>query len=129
MQRRPGKPGPSSFDWCKPTHGDRAMKDAGNGTLSTESENASAGRVVLQPVPDMKTLYANAFYTQYTTDELMITACVSTPMNDENGTLLAVQPQVRLAMTIGNAARLAEALQMALEQYRGQFAVPKDNIN
>ncbi len=52
----------------------------------------------------MKTLYANAFYTQYTTDELMITACVSTPMNDENGTLLAVQPQVRLAMTLGNAA-------------------------
>ena len=105
------------------------MKDAGNGTVSTESENASAGRVVMQPAPDMKTLYANAFHTQYTADEMMITACVSTPMSDENGALLAVQPQVRLAMTIGNAARLAESLRVALEQYRGQFAVPRDNIN
>ena len=105
------------------------MKDAGNGTVSTESENASEGRVVMQPAPGMKTLYANAFHTQYTADEMMITACVSTPMKDENGALLAVQPQVRLAMTIGNAARLAESLRVALEQYRGQFAVPKDNIN
>ena len=105
------------------------MRDAGNGTLSTESENAAVGRVVIQPAPGMKTLYANTFQTQFTTDELLITACVSTPMNDEKGALLSVQPQVCLGMTIGNAARLAESLRMALEQYRGQFAVPKDNIN
>ena len=105
------------------------MRDAGNGTLSTESENAAVGRVVIQPAPGMKTLYANTFHTQFTTDELLITACVSTPMNDEKGALLSVQPQVCLGMTIGNATRLAESLLMALEQYRGQFAVPKDNIN
>ena len=38
--------------------------------------------------------------------------------------LLAVQP-----MTIGNAARLAESLRAAFEQYRGQFAVSEDNVN
>ena len=79
-------------------------------------------RVIMQQSPALNTVYANAFYTQFKIDELLLTACVSQASSDAKGGVVQVQPQVRIGMTIGSAVQLAEALNAVIAQYRKQYA-------
>ena len=92
-------------------------------TPSGDGQETQA-RLVMLPAPFMRTVYANAFHTQISADELLLTACVSLTERDAQGPVVEVQPQVRLGMTINNAVQLADALQTALARHRSQFPVP-----
>lgn len=78
-------------------------------------------RVALLPAPGMRTTYANAFQTTFAAGEVLLTACVSQQERDQQGPVLAVQPQLRLGMTPHSARRLAAALTQAIRQYEEQF--------
>ncbi|MCR5535935.1 MAG: hypothetical protein K6F05_00820 [Succinivibrio sp.] len=79
-------------------------------------------RVVMQQDPALKTVYANAFYTQFKIDELLLTACVSQQASDGKNGYLNIVPQARIGMTINSAVQLAEALNNVIAQYRQQYA-------
>ncbi len=97
-------------------------KDAVQDKAPAAEKGGKRTRVVMQQDPALKTVYANAFYTQFKIDELLLTACVSQQASDGKNGYLSVQPQVRLGMTIGNAVQLAEALNNVIAQYRKQYA-------
>ena len=82
-----------------------------------QTDEQTRTRVVLLPAPEVNTVYANTFHTQFTDEEFFLTACVSQADSDREGPVLSVRPQVRLTMTIGGARRLAQALLRALEQH------------
>lgn len=50
-------------------------------------------RVTMLPAPALETIYANAFQTNYSHGEILLTACVSRNEQDQQGPVLAVQPQ------------------------------------
>ncbi len=86
-------------------------------------------RVAMLPAPDMKILYANAFQTHVGQNELLLTAAVSRQEKDDKGPVLALQPQVSLAMTPEGARHLASALLQALQQYDERFGTHKEQGN
>lgn len=77
-------------------------------------------RVAILPAPGMMTLYANAFQTTFAPGEILLTASVSRQEKDEQGPVLALQPQAAIAMTPGTAKRLLQALHQTLQQYEAQ---------
>ncbi len=78
-------------------------------------------RVAILPAPGMTTLYVNAFQTSFAQGEIMITASVSRQEKDEQGPVLALQPQQALAMTPESARRLVQGLTQVLQQYEARF--------
>ena len=64
-------------------------------------------RVAMLPAPGMGTIYANAFQTTFARGEILLTACVSRQENDQQGPVLAVQPQKAIGMSPESAKRLA----------------------
>ena len=83
----------------------------------TNGEARPETRVVLLPAPGLNTVYANTFHTQSGGGEFFLTACVSQAGSDGEGPLVSVQPQARLAMTIGSARQLAGVLLEALQRH------------
>lgn len=78
-------------------------------------------RVAILPAPGMTTLYVNAFQTSCAQGEILLTASVSRQEKDEQGPVLALQPQQALAMTPESARRLVQGLSQTLQQYEAQF--------
>ena len=78
-------------------------------------------RVAILPAPGMTTLYANAFQTSFAQGEILLTASVSRQERDEQGPVLALQPQQALAMTPETARHLVQGLTQALQQYEARF--------
>lgn len=78
-------------------------------------------RVAMLPAPALETIYANAFQTNYSHGEILLTACVSRNEQDQQGPVLAVQPQKAIGMSPESAKRLAAALVQAIQQYEAQY--------
>lgn len=93
-------------------------------TAAPEAEQAAQRqvRVAILPAPGMTTLYANAFQTTFAPGEILLTASVSRQEKDEQGPVLALQPQTAIAMTPDTARRLLQALHQTLQQYDAQSA-------
>ena len=53
--------------------------------------------------------------------EILLTACVSRQENDQQGPVLAVQPQKAVGMSPESAKRLAAALVQAIQQYEARY--------
>ena len=79
-------------------------------------------RVSILPAPTMTTLYTNAFHTNFSENDLLLTFCVSRPDSDAKGPLLTVQPEQRMGMTIESARRLVSGLIQALQQHDQMYA-------
>lgn len=78
-------------------------------------------RVAMLPAPGMGTIYANAFQTTFARGEILLTACVSRNEQDQQGPVLAVQPQKAIGMSPESAKRLASALVQTIQQYEAQY--------
>ena len=78
-------------------------------------------RVAMLPAPGMSTIYANAFQTTFARGEILLTACVSRQEKDQQGPMLAIQPQQAIGMNPENAKRLAAALAQVVQQYEAQY--------
>lgn len=78
-------------------------------------------RVAMLPAPALETIYANAFQTTFARGEILLTACVSRQENDQQGPVLAVQPQKAVGMSPESAKRLAAALVQAIQQYEARY--------
>ena len=78
-------------------------------------------RVAMLPAPALETIYANAFQTTFARGEILLTACVSRQENDQQGPVLAVQPQKAVGMRPERAKRLAAALVQAIQQYEARY--------
>ncbi|WP_302260509.1 DUF3467 domain-containing protein [Desulfovibrio piger] len=78
-------------------------------------------RVTMLPAPALETIYANAFQTNYSHGEILLTACVSRNEQDQQGPVLAVQPQKAIGMSPESAKRLAAALVQTIQQYEAQY--------
>lgn len=78
-------------------------------------------RVAMLPAPALETIYANAFQTTFARGEILLTACVSRQENDQQGPVLAVQPQKAVGMSPESAKRLATALVQAIQQYEARY--------
>ena len=87
-------------------------------TATTAATTEKQTRLVMQSAQNIPVVYANAFYTQNTPDELFLTACVSQPTADGKGAIINVQPQTRIAMSVKSAAQLYEVLGKVLSQYK-----------
>ncbi|MCR5537013.1 MAG: hypothetical protein K6F05_06330 [Succinivibrio sp.] len=92
--------------------------DKTKATAAAATTTEQQTRLVMQSAQNIAVVYANAFYTQNTADELFITACISQPAADGKGALINVQPQARLAMSVKSAAQLYEVLGKVLSQYK-----------
>ena len=79
----------------------------------TEQQPEQQLRVTMLPAPALETIYANAFQTNYSHGEILLTACV--------GPVLAVQPQKAIGMSPESAKRLAAALVQTIQQYEAQY--------
>ena len=78
-------------------------------------------RVAMLPAPGMSTIYANAFQTTFARGEILLTACVSRQEKDQQGPVLAIQPQQAIGMSPESAKRLAAALAQVVQQYEAQY--------
>lgn len=87
----------------------------------TEQQPEQQLRVTMLPAPALETIYANAFQTTFARGEILLTACVSRQENDQQGPVLAVQPQQAIGMSPESAKRLAAALVQAIQQYEAQY--------
>lgn len=87
----------------------------------TEQRTEQQLRVTMLPAPALETIYANAFQTNYSHGEILLTACVSRNEQDQQGPVLAVQPQKAIGMSPESAKRLAAALVQTIQQYEAQY--------
>lgn len=87
----------------------------------TEQQPEQQLRVTMLPAPALETIYANAFQTTFARGEILLTACVSRQENDQQGPVLAVQPQKAIGMSPESAKRLAAALVQTIQQYEAQY--------
>ena len=94
---------------------------ANSGMPEEKPRQPVQARVAMLPAPGMSTIYANAFQTTFARGEILLTACVSRQEQDQQGPVLAVQPQQAIGMSPESAKRLAAALAQALQQYEAQF--------
>lgn len=98
-----------------------ALKKTPANSPAPEQQEQPQMRVAMLPAPGMSTIYANAFQTTFARGEILLTACVSRKEQDQQGPVLAVQPQQAIGMSPESAKRLAAALVQALQQYEEQF--------
>lgn len=62
-----------------------------------------------------------AFQTTFARGEILLTACVSRQEKDQQGPVLAIQPQQAIGMSPESAKRLAAALAQVVQQYEAQY--------
>lgn len=98
-----------------------ALKKTPANSPAPEQQEQAQMRVAMLPAPGMGTIYANAFQTTFARGEILLTACVSRREQDQQGPVLAVQPQQAIGMSPESAKRLAAALVQAIQQYEEQF--------
>lgn len=98
-----------------------ALKKTPANSPEQQEQQPVQTRVALLSAPGMSTLYANAFQTTFARGEILLTACVSRKEQDQQGPVLAVQPQQAIGMSPESAKRLAAALVQAIQQYEEQF--------
>lgn len=98
-----------------------ALKKTPANSKAPEQQPEQQLRVTMLPAPGMGTIYANAFQTNYSRGEILLTACVSRQENDQQGPVLAVRPQQAIGMSPESAKRLAAALVQTIRQYEAQY--------
>lgn len=94
----------------------------------TDSQHAQQTRVSIDPSDNTKTVYTNAFSTKFTENDLIVTFCVSSLEYDDKGSVLTVQAEQRVGMTIESARRLVDGLTQDLQEHDQLYgdAAPKE---
>lgn len=96
-------------------------KTPANSPAPAQQAEQQQMRVAMLPAPGMSTIYTNAFQTTFARGEILLTACVSRQEKDQQGPVLAIQPQQAIGMSPESAKRLAAALAQVVQQYEAQY--------
>lgn len=81
------------------------------------TESGSKQRVIMKNKSELKVIHANAFHTNFTEDEILLTFCVTRSEEDSEGKYIAVYPQEALGMTIQSCRQLISSLTQVLQRH------------